>query len=223
MKTKNNRAKQIFVIFFLSFSFLTGCAQQDEKKFTDRAEAEGRGANKAGQDLLNEKAREMEAELTERQKFYGAIEGQYKGTAQVGGQSFHIKFTFARSVPPYFGSRVRQLSEIEADLNNLSFFVQIVQWHPEDISSAVGCRVALIRPEMLKGEIVISSPDCPNLYRVFLSEQVSENSQVPHEGAKAIAERLRNHEIQSVDSLMGSIEPTSNANTFHFSVKKVNP
>jgi len=215
--------KTLLTVFFLSSAIFAGCAQQDEKKFTDRAEAEGRGANKAGQDLLNEKAREMEADLTNRQSFYGAIEGQYQGTTRVGEQTFNIKLTFARSVPPYFGSRVRQLSEIEADLNSLSFYVQVVQWHPEDMSSAVGCRVSQIRPDMQKGEMVISSPDCPNLYSVFLSDLLTENRGTPQEKARGVAEKLRNYEIQNVDSLIGSIEPTSNASVFQFAVKKVNP
>lgn len=210
-------------ILLLNTPFFTGCAQQDEKKFAERAEAEGRGANKADQDVLSEKAREMEADLTERQYFYGAIEGQYQGTTQVGDLTFNIKFTFARSVPPYFGSRVRQLSEIETDLNNLSFYVQVVQWHPDDMTSAVGCRVSQIRPNMLTGEIKISSTDCPNLYTVLLKDLTDDSSRLPQENAKNISKKLRDHEINRVDFLVGSIEPTSNASVFQFSVKKVNP
>lgn len=214
--------KGILVLNLVSLFLVAGCAQQDEKKFTERAEAEGRGANKATQELLIEKAREMESELTERQKFYGAIEGQYQGTTQVENQPYNIKFTFSRSVPPYFGSRTRQLSEVESDINNLSFNVQVVQWHPEDTSTAVGCRVNQIRPDMLKGVIVISSPDCPNLYTVVLSDLSNESVMPPREKAKSIAEKLRKHELESVTSLIGTIEPTSNANILYFSVNKVN-
>ncbi|HPI39421.1 MAG TPA: hypothetical protein PLJ21_01370 [Pseudobdellovibrionaceae bacterium] len=215
-------SSSLVAIFLIGIAILAGCAQQDERKFTDRAEAEGRGANKAGQEALNEKAHEMEVDLANRQNFYGAIEGQYQGTTQVGDQTYNIKFTFARSVPPFSGQRIRQLSEIEADLNNLSFYIQVVQWHPDDLTSAVGCRVSQIRPDMQKGEMIIASSDCPNLYAVLLNDITSDNLRTARDKSKNLADKISNHEIQNIDSLVGTIQPSANANVFSFSVKKMN-
>jgi len=211
--------KFILTFFLLCSGLLVGCAQQDEKKFSDRAEVEGRAANKADQEAQNERARLMERDLADRHNFYNALEGVYSGTVQFGNQNYNIKFTMVRSIPPYLGERTRQISEVENDLNNLSFHIQVVQWYPDDPSTAVGCRVSQIRPDMQKGIMTIASPDCPNLYTVVLSDLIPDKSGL-NEKAKGIAEKIKNHEISVVEGLAGTIQPTSNANVFQFSVRR---
>lgn len=217
--------KPTFFTFFVCALFIISCAQQDEKRIRDRAEVEGRVANKVEQDAINERAKKMEADLANRHYFYGAIEGTYLGSTQFEDQTYSVKFTFVRTIPPYLDeSRIRQISEIENDLNNLSFSIQVIQWHPDDMSTAVGCRVNQIRPDMQKGIMTISSPDCPNLYTVLLSDLLPINSNSSgeiKEKARGIAEKLKKRESQTVDVLTGTIQPTSNANIFNFSVKRM--
>ena len=200
-----------------------GLVACDKKSSTDgtkqRAEAEQEGANRAENDNLAKKAISMEEELTRRHYFYSSIEGEYQGSLQFSGQTYLVKFSFAKSIPPYTGNRVRQLSEIENDLNNLHFFIQVVQWHPDDESTAVGCRVSEIRPNMDNGTLTIASPDCPNLYNILLSDgSKTKNTKTR---AKAVAQRVRDLSLKDVPYLVGSIQPSSNANKFSFSAKKL--
>lgn len=212
--------KKIILLLVPTFLVLTAC---DQKGSVDSTKQRAQAEQEAGKDVenrnLQEKAQKMEADLADRHYFYGAVEGQYQGTAQFGEQSYNIKFNFVRSLPQYFGNRVRQLSEVENDLNNLSFHIQVIQWHPDDTSTAVGCRVSQIRPDMQRGVMTITSPDCPNLYTVLLSDLIPEKSGLS-EKAKNMAEKIKSHEVAAVEGLVGSIQPTSNASVFQFSVRR---
>lgn len=211
------------IILILTAVFvLAACDQKSSTDSTkDRAAAEQEGANKVENDNLAKKAQKMESDLSDRHFFYGAIEGQYQGTVQVGNQPYNIKFNFVRSLPAYVGDRVRQLSEIENDLNNLYFYIQVVQWHADDPSSAVGCRVGQIRPDMQRGTMTIASADCPNLYTVLLSDLVRERISGVYEKAGNTANKIRQREIAQVEALVGSVQPTSNASTFNFAVSRI--
>ena len=162
----------------------------------------------------------METDLSSRHAFYSAIEGEYSGSLTAGEETYNIKFTFARSLPPYEGARVRQLSEIENDLNNLFFHMQIVQWHPSDTASAVGCRVSGIRPNMTDGTLVVASSDCPNLYNLFLSQEGNDGTPDKAAIAKAIAAQIKAGNLTNVEVLTGSVQPSSNADTYSFRVKR---
>lgn len=215
--------KKIIYLLVPFMMVLTAC---DQKGSVDSTKLRAQAEQEAGKDVenrnLQEKAQKMETDLADRHYFYKAIEGQYQGTAQFENQTYNIKFNFVRSLPQYLGDRVRQLSEIENDLNNLSFNIQVIQWHPEDTSTAVGCRVVNIRPDMQRGVITITSPDCPNLYTVMLNDLVPDKSSGVSEKAKGMAEKIKNKEIVAVDGLVGTIQPTSNANLFSFSVRRMN-
>jgi hypothetical protein len=210
--------KSLLIVFLC-----LGLIACDKKSSTDgtkqRAEAEQEGANRAENDNLAKKAIQMEEELTRRHFFYSSLEGEYQGSLQFSGETYLVKFSFAKSLPPYTGSRVRQLSEIEKDINNLHFFIQVVQWHPADESTAVGCRVSEIRPNMDEGTLTIASPDCPNLYNIMLSDGSKTKSQKGR--AKSVAQRVKDLSLRSVPYIVGKVQPSSNANRFSFSAKKL--
>ncbi len=211
--------------FIMLLAISVGLVACDQKGSTDstkeRAAAEQEGANKVDNENLAKKAEKMEKDLADRHRFYQSIEGEYEGTLRVDTTSYKIKFTFARSIPAYTGNRVRQLSEIENDLNNLYFHMQVVQWHPDDSSTAVGCRVAGIRPDMDAGTLTVASSDCPNLYSVFLSQGGNNAFTGKAEKAKAVAEKIKNFQLKDVPYLIGSVQPSSNATKYSFSVKKL--
>ncbi|MES3039478.1 MAG: hypothetical protein V4736_16335 [Bdellovibrionota bacterium] len=188
---------------------------------TERVKVEQQADTDVQNENLAAKAEKMEKDLARRHNYYAATEGEYAGDLTVGNSTYKIKFTFARSIPPYLGERVRELSEIENDLNNLFFYIQIVQWHPADPATAVGCRVSNIRPNMEEGSFTIATPDCPNLYTVYLSANGDLNSAGAKANAKALAKSINENKIDVVGRLVGSVQPSTNASRYVFKVSKV--
>lgn len=211
------------ILFSLGIGFgVVACDQKSSTENTkQRATAEEDARKKVENDNLAEKAEKMEKDLAERHYFYNALEGEYQGTVKVNKDTYNIKLNFVRSIPPFTGDRIRQLSEIENDLNNLFFHIQVVQWHPSDMATAVGCRVSEIKPNMDDGALIITSADCPNLYSVYLAENFDRAVKDQKAEAKKIAEKLKQHQIQSIPILTGVIKPSSHAAQYSFSVKKM--
>jgi hypothetical protein len=214
--------KQIILIAALSIGLIACDNKGSTKSTQDRARAEEEANTQVENQSQAAKAQQMEKDLADRHFFYGALEGEYEGNLRVDGEKYRVKFVLTRSLPPYSGERVRQLSEIENDINNLFFHMQVVQWHPSDPSTAVGCRVSGIRPNMDQGVLTIASPDCPNLYTVLLSEGGSNAFTQKIEKAEVVADKVRNRVISEVPTLIGSVQPSSNASRYTFQADKLN-
>jgi hypothetical protein len=155
--------------------FGAGCGQGNER-LEEKARIEGRASSEAGIQAENQnlaqRSAAMESDLAERHRFYQAVEGTYEGELQTEQGVFQIRLTMVPSLYPYHLGRVRQLEEVAADLNNLYFNAQVVQWNRANPLSAVGCRVTGVRPNLVDGEITIASESCPNLYSLRISDQV---------------------------------------------------
>ena len=201
---------------------ITACDQKSSDGTKERATAEQEAGTDVQNSNLAKKAQKMELDLANRHYFYNAIEGEYQGSMQINNESYKIKFTFVRSLPPFTGNRIRELSEIENDLNGLYFNMQVVQWHPADDSTAVGCRVSGLKPNMDEGQLVISSVDCPNLYNVNISEGGSNAFKNKDSKAKYLAQKIQSKQTSKVNYLIGTVQPSSNAAKYYFTVKKVN-
>lgn len=210
-------------IFLLVLSI--GLMACDQKGSTDatkqRATAEGEAERDVQAKALAEKATKMEADLANKHSFYSATEGEYEGTLKVDTDTYKIKFTLVRSIPPFTGNRVRELSEIENDLNNLYYHMQIVQWHPSDETSAVGCRISGIKPNMNDGTISVAAADCPNLYSVFISEGGAQALTDKAVNAKSLAKKISDKQTSEVNYLVGTVQPSSVAMKYSFNVKRV--
>ena len=185
----------------------------------NRASAEQEAANNVENSNLTAKAKRMEAELAERHRYYGAVEGQYLGTVSVDDETYSMRLTLVRSIPPYHGDRIRQLSEIESDLNGLHFQVHAVQWLSSNTAASVGCRASLLKPNMDTGVLSVSSADCNSTYTILLSEEG-----VPHSQsemiAQQVAQKIKANNLHRVDYLMGRIQPTANSRTYWFALTR---
>lgn len=211
-----------FIITSICFIALIGCDQKGTTDSTrERAKAEQEANNDVENRNLAHKAQKMESDLADRHYFYSALEGQYIGKVKVDNEFFNIKFNLVKSLPQYKGDRIRQLSEIENDLNNLFFHIQVIQWHPADMASAVGCRVSQIRPDMANGVLAIASSECVNLYTINLSDLLADKTSDLNEKARSVAEKIINKEIARVEALVGTVQPSTNANIYQFSVQRV--
>lgn len=186
-----------------------------------RAQLEEEASRDVNLKAQAEKAAKMEADLAMRHNYYNSLEGEYEGSLQTGDDTYQIKFTLARSLPPYMGSRVRELSEIETDLNNLYFHMQVVQWHPADSASAVGCRFSELRPDINKGSLIAASSECLNLYNVLISEGGAQALTQKDTKAKNLARKITKLQVDLVKYLVGTVQPSSNSTKYSFTVKRV--
>ena len=211
--------------YMMSLVLITGLLACDQKGSMDSTKERAKAEEEAGKEVenknLGQKAQKMEADLAIRHNYYKAVEGEYEGSLNIGTDTYKIKFTLARSIPPYTDPRVRELSEIENDLNNLFFHMQVVQWHPADEASAVGCRISGIRPDLVNGSLIAASADCPNLYSVFISEGGTQPLTKKDSKAKALAQKISSMQVSSVTYLVGAIQPSSNAVKYTFTVKRL--
>ena len=187
---------------------------ENQAKLIEQARQEGRAQAEEQMNIengnLSSKAQKMEADLSNRHRFYQSISGTYEGKLTTEQGEFNIRLTLIPSLAPYQSDRIRQLEEITQDLNNLYFNVQIVQWSAENQLSSVGCRATGIRPDLTNGTISIASPDCANLYLLSISSSKLKEPK-PFTLAKDAATMIAKAKLKSVPALMGEIRPTTNA------------
>lgn len=205
----NSKIPLVLLTLFLGVS----CSQGDQR-LKEMARIEGDALRDVENGNLAQKAESMEKDLARRHRFYQAIKGVYEGSINSAAGDFNIRITLSPSLPPISTNRVRQLEEIASDLNNLMLNTQVVQWDPNSPESAVGCRVSNIRPSIEKGELVISSESCPNLYSIAIADRGEESS-------LGLAKSILFGNLSDVDSLRGQIQPSTNATIYRFTAFKV--
>ncbi|MBL7664636.1 MAG: hypothetical protein JNM93_05840 [Bacteriovoracaceae bacterium] len=204
---------------------LIACNKNDDRlkeKTTLESEYATTSQLRVENENLADKAEKMEQDLTKRHRFYKAIKGSYEGDISTNQGTFNIRITLTPSLAPIPVNRTRQLEEIVSDLNNLSLNAQVIQWDPNNTNSAVGCRMSGIRPDIIKGELAISTESCPNLYLIKITERgffssATENAEV----AARVANEILNGDIFEVDSISGQVQPSTNASIFKFVANKV--
>lgn len=204
--------KTIFILSLLSL-LIVSCSNGD-KRLKEKSRIEGDALKEVENQNLASKAEAMEKDLARRHRFYQAIKGSYEGTISTSLGSFNIRITLSPSLPPIAVNRVRQLDEIASDLNNLMLNTQVVQWDPNSANSAVGCRVSKIKPNIETGELTISDESCPNLYSIKISDRGAGDT-------TGLARDILRGNLFDVDSLVGQIHPSTNANIYQFSAFKI--
>jgi hypothetical protein len=215
--------KTLFAIIVL-FA-LVSCSKDDKrmkKKASIEAESSSQSQVRVENANQSAKADQMEKDLKKRHRFYQAVKGIYEGTISTNFGTFNIRLTLTPSLAPMNHNRVRQLEEIAADLNNLSINAQVLQWDPRNDATAIGCRLSGIRPDIEKGTLALSTESCPNLYQISITEQSfrgsnSENASV----ARRVAEQVLEGDLRDIDSINGTVQPSTNATIFKFVAQKV--
>jgi hypothetical protein len=219
--------KYLFYLLIMNLLFtIIACDKTSSPESAKaRAAAEGEAQKDVENKNLSQKSQAMEAELAAKNKFYSALEGEYEGIIKISNQSYKIKLIFARSIPAYNGNRTRQLSEIEVELNNLYFNTKIVQWHPADLSSAVGCQVTDSRPNMEMGVMTLSSSTCSNFYQIYFSENQPDDKTLSQQQvidqAKIVSYKVKSGSLESIPFIMGQIQPANNAIKYTFYAKRI--
>jgi hypothetical protein len=214
---EDKRGKVLLAVLLTAVG-LVGCAKEDrDDQLRQRARIEEEGQL----EKTRERALKMESDLADRHYFYGAIEGEYEGSLTVGADNYKIAFAFNRTIPPYTGDRVRELSEIEYDINTLSIHMKALQWHPDDVDTAVPCKVSGVRPNMDEGQFVVASSECQNIYTVLLSVGGAKSFNDKKQKAIDLAEKIKNREVTEVSNLIGYVQLSTVPGKFPFAVRRV--
>lgn len=209
------------VLVFVMSVLIAACEKTGTLESTkQKAQAEQEAGKDVDNRNLEEKAKKMEAELANRHNYYSALVGTYEGDVKVENEIYKIKLIISKSIPPYSGDRVRQLSEIENDLINLNLILQIVQWHPADVNTGVGCRIGQVKPNSDRGLITVASQECPNSYAIYLSEKEVRGLEDKENIAERIAQLIKANSLSQVEGLVGTIQPSFNASTYTFIARR---
>lgn len=209
----------------MSLILLISCSK-DDNRMKKKAAIEGESTSQSQVRVENAnqtaKAEQMEKDLKRRHRFYQAVKGLYEGSITTNFGTFNIRLTLTPSLSPMNYNRVRQLEEIASDLNNLTFNVQILQWDPRNEATAIGCRVSSVRPDIEKGTLAISTESCPNLYQVSITERSFSGSNSENMNmARQIANQILEGDLREVDSIVGTVQPSTNASIFKFVAQKI--
>lgn len=207
------------IVFLVAVT--SGCTRGTDALLEKAALEAAVGAQKqisAQNENLGAKAREMEADLATRQRFFQGVQGVYEGSIKTENGDFSVRITLIPSIPRYHVQRTRTLEEVAADISNLHFNIQIVQWNASNSMSAVGCRVEAVHPDLAEGRIAIASENCQNVYLLELADQERD----PSESAAGIASDLLDGRRSSVLQLVGRVQPSTNAQVYSLSATRVN-
>ncbi len=206
-------------------------AQLDAKdQLIEKARAEGKAAAEAELATQNSnleiRSKEMEADLAQRHRFYQAVAGTYEGDLQTAQGKFKVRLKVVPTVAPYVLSRTRLLEEVAFDINNLHFNVQVVEWNPANPLSGVGCRVEGIRPDLNRGEFVITKDTCPSLYVLKLSDGKSGAMDEPKPDeinvrSGELAREAQEGKLDEVVEIRGEKQPTTNPTIYSFKAKRL--
>lgn len=203
------------IICLLILLVTTISCGNDDKRLKEKTRMEGEALTGVENANLAAKAAAMEKDLARRHKFYQAIKGDYEGTISTSDGSYKVRITLSPSLAPMKFDRVRQLAEIETDLNNLMMNTMAKQWDPGSSYSPVSCIVSGIRPDIEKGEINIAKEGCSNFYSLKISDRGTNAS------AATIANNILSGYLNSVDTIEGKIQPATNATVYRFTANKV--
>jgi len=217
------------MIFTLPFVLLA-CSPGNSERLKEKTQIESETQSKVEIETQNKRATEMEADLAHRHLFFQAAKGKYEGSFTTDLGTFKIHVLLVPSLNPVKIDRIRLPEEVAADINNLHLNAQIKQWVDGNISSAVGCRVENIRPDLTSGVIQIVSENCSNVYFLALSSSTAsrEASSAEHyvrtttgSLSTEISTQIFQGNVSQVEELAGSLQLTNVATDYHFRAKRI--
>lgn len=207
-------------IWLAVFLAALGCDKPSSDGTKDRARQEQEAAREVESKTNAEKAQQMETQLALHHRFYASIEGRYAGIFRINGRTYEVLFTFARTIPEFDGSRVRQLNEIEADLTNLRLRAKAVQWLAADPVTGVTCLNQDVKiTDFAAGalQVEMTCPAGTNGYSFFFgaagapAPQTAEEKTEARAQAQRIAAAVNARQLARVEGLVGEIAFANNA------------
>lgn len=235
-----NLGTLILLIFTLSSCDNYRSSEGAKEKARSEAEVSGEINTNTEKRLRAERAQKMEQDLAQRFLFYQAVDGLYRGQFIKNGERHILQLSIHPSIPLYKPDRVRELSEIEHQLNDLAFIVRVQHW-PEsadeavkdgDVSLVLSCQFLTVKSDLKKGLIPLRTDTCPRWYSLFLSDGASavgdggdldlnfelEKIKLKSEG---LAQQVFEGQVKSIDHLLGTLSIANNPNYYPLNLKKI--
>tara|TARA_B100000749_G_scaffold280077_2_gene274679 strand:+ start:30738 stop:31385 length:648 start_codon:yes stop_codon:yes gene_type:complete len=207
--------------------FAVGCSNnKDDSRLAERSEVEAKAQIKAEED----RTAAIVADLKQQSMFYEALYGEFEGTLIVSGQHFKLRANFVPQIPIYISDeRTLTVSEAEDYLINQSFNIHLTSWDPSNALSASGCQVEGVKPDLLKGEIYVSSESCSNLFLMAINDEtlnsivnLRERFSAALDGvSEDLAAQILSGDDYIVEEIVGEMRPTTNAAIHPFRLVRV--
>lgn len=195
------------LVTFLLFLSLMGCEENDKPPLEWEILSDKSKSEKAIE-IENELAEQMEIELIQKQRFYQKLEGSYEGVISLGqNKHINLKFVLMPTIPPvvYNLKRIRTREEIQKDLSNLAFNIQVVQNRSWVAFSENGCQLERVEADPTNGVINISSAECPGFYKLRLAEKDPQSNE---DLSALIAKDIQDGKVEGeIPRLYGAFNP----------------
>ena len=231
------RNSVLFIFGSFTMSILICSCNQLDDQLTKQADLTGKATAERTQEVANEdlktKSLEKEVDLSSRQRFYQGVTGIFmnpKATEIKGSKTNfyrHFEFIITATVPPYFGSRIRALEEVIADLNGLKLAVEEKDWDENDVANfgTHKCTFPTVVSEYNTGVITLpASPECAE--ETYILELISDGivasgptASVSGETSRQVASQLRAGDIAEAKSLFVTLSGKTK-DLQHFTVER---
>ncbi|MES2767859.1 MAG: hypothetical protein V4596_01830 [Bdellovibrionota bacterium] len=200
-------------LFLLALAVLsiTACDKKNSDGTYNRATEESKANKDIQNKNLEEKASKMENDLQRRFRFYAGVSHNYSGLFKIRENSYQMNVEIFSTRHSEESDRVRNLEEIQDDLNNLFLNARVVIRGSKDSIGAKGCVFEKVRPDITNGIIQLISSDCPNRYTLYLGSPKASATQ---------ANALLDGRQKSVNQLLVNVSSQFNDREYNAVINK---
>lgn len=207
----------LILVFALTLAACDKAGSTDGTK--ERATAQEEANKEVENRNLAEKSKKMEAELWKRYRFYVGVANEYTGDFKNKETNYKMKMTFNPTLSLIETDRVRNLSEIQEDINNLFLSAQVLISVPKDQDS-FGCIFEQAKVDLVRGVIQLISNQCGNMYSIKFNDSSDLNSPHSDKVSQSIAHDLLEKKRIFVEFLSVEVRSRHTSKTFKVSLKK---
>lgn len=209
-----------YLIVILLALTAVACDKTSDDGTLDRARKESEAGKDIDNENLAQKARRMEADLRRRYRFYQAVSHTYEGRFQgSNGVTYAGRVSMTPTLHVEETDRVRELEEIQYDLNNLFLNVQVYLWRPSNGLGLMNCSFADIRPDTENGIIYLVSDNCKNTFTVHLTVRNTSERELD-DVSRRLAQAIKEGTQSDIDRLSIKATSTVNPANYRFEVRR---
>lgn len=228
---KFSTLKIVCSILILAAMALIGC---DNKRSSTGAREKAKAEYEIGQELerqrQRQKAEAMEADLVRRKRLYERMNAEFEGEVNV--RLFDdddrlypvtLQLIVNPQIPPESSGRLRELTEIEADLASLKHFVHgVLEIKASRYPYVEGCDFET-QQVYKTGYLYLKSESCNFFVSLYLNEgKIHTNQQEIINESSQLAEKAMNGTIDQVPYLLGRGYFSQTGESFTIQLKRKN-
>ena len=229
MKFRNLKLVSSFLVF--AVMVFIGC---DNKRSSTGAREKAKAEYEIGQELerqrQRQKAEAMEADLVRRKRLYERMNAEFEGEVNVRlfddddrlyPVTLHLIIN--PQIPPESSGRLRELSEIEADLASLKHFVHgVLEIKASRYPYVEGCDFET-QQVFKTGYLYLKSDSCNFFVSLYLNEgKIYANQQEVINESSKLSEKAMNGAIEQIPYLLGRGYFSQTGESFAIQLKRKN-